>query len=350
MLSRQRPSLETAMQQLMPYLIDAKGFTLMVLGFCFLIFVHELGHFIAAKAVDMKVTQFALGMGPAFFSWRKGMGFRRGSTEPEFDQRLNAYFAAKEKEQLEFKEKTAADRKPTAKEIDDATREMGLGETEYRVNWVMLGGYVKMLGQEDLKPDAVSDDERSFTRKPPWARAVVLSAGVTMNLIFAVIFFIVAFSAGVKMPPAVAGEIVPKSPAAEAYALGHEGNPEFKGIRLGDRLIAVNGNEITDYTDLVMAAALTSPGDSLDVSVERPGVNGSLIFHLTPTMVPGDKFLSVGVETPISLVVHNPEKQAFAAIAKVADSSKVTAIAGQPVDSYAQFTQMLGEAHGNPCR
>ena len=61
----------------------------LVLGFGFIIFVHELGHFLVAKWVGIKVTQFAIGFGPSIFAWRKGIGFRAGSTEPEFRRRLN---------------------------------------------------------------------------------------------------------------------------------------------------------------------------------------------------------------------------------------------------------------------
>ena len=53
----------------------------LVLGFGFLVFVHELGHFVVAKWVGIKCTQFAIGFGPSIVAWRKGIGFRPGSTE-----------------------------------------------------------------------------------------------------------------------------------------------------------------------------------------------------------------------------------------------------------------------------
>ena len=65
------------------------AFLLLALGFGFIIFVHELGHFLAAKSVGIKVTQFALGFGPAVASWRKGIGWRLGSTEPSYYKRLH---------------------------------------------------------------------------------------------------------------------------------------------------------------------------------------------------------------------------------------------------------------------
>src|SRR5690606_28383641 len=96
-------------------------FLMLVLGFGLVIIVHELGHFLVAKVVGIRVDQFAVGFGPAVFSWRKGIGLRSGTTTPEYERRLA-----------------------------EGTDPSALGETEYRLNWLPLGGYVKMLGQEDV--------------------------------------------------------------------------------------------------------------------------------------------------------------------------------------------------------
>ena len=77
------------MPEFLSFLGPLGAFVALVIGFCFLIFVHELGHFLAAKAVGMKVTQFAIGMGPAICSWRKGIGLRLGSTEGEYQKKLD---------------------------------------------------------------------------------------------------------------------------------------------------------------------------------------------------------------------------------------------------------------------
>src|ERR1700750_1927160 len=97
---------------------------LLVLGFGFVIFFHELGHFLAAKWVGIKVEQFAVGFGQALFSWRKGMGWTVGSSAARYDK------------------------------LVAEARGSDVGETEYRLNWIPLGGYVKMLGQDDLRPNA----------------------------------------------------------------------------------------------------------------------------------------------------------------------------------------------------
>ncbi len=111
---------------------------LLVFGFGLVIFVHEFGHFLAAKAVGIKVEVFALGFGPRLF------GLRRG-------------------------------------------------ETDYRISAIPLGGYIKMLGQDDLHPEARVDDERAFCNKSVGQRFVVIFAGVVMNVICALLVFVVLF-------------------------------------------------------------------------------------------------------------------------------------------------------------
>ena len=292
----------------------------MVLGFGFLIFVHELGHFAAAKAVGIKVTQFAIGFGHAVLSWRKGIGFRRGSTEDEYDQRV------------EGNENTD-----------------GLGETEYRLNWMPLGGYVKMLGQEDLNPEAVSEDERSFGRKPFWARAVVISAGVVMNLIFGVVFFVIAFMSGVEFSPAVVGDVMPKSAAAQAYAVGHEKDDAYRGLRSGDRVLRINGEDVLDFADIAISAALARMGDTLEMEVARDGEDAVLVYRLTPKVNEHTEFLAVGVGRPVSLEVDEPGSRALPGAiveAGVEPGMRVVGVDGAPIERYDQLERAVVAAEG----
>lgn len=318
---------------------------MMLVGFCFLIFVHELGHFLAAKMVNMKVTQFALGIGPAIFAWRKGIGFRKGSTEPEYNSRIEEKIAADGKT-AEYASSTDELFKLRLRE--GAARDLGMGETEYRVNWlVILGGYVKLLGQEDLKPDAVSVDERSFTRKPAWARAVVLSAGVFMNFIFGILFFVIAFTAGVKFAPAVAGMVDPRGAAAVAYAQGHEGQKEFKGIRTGDRITMVNGDRTVDFTDITLAAALSHPGDTMELTVERPGVDKPLVYRITPRKSAAAKFLSVGVYEPIALTAEFAPGAAGLP-ETVKSGSAIVEVEGKPVTRFEHLLDAMKDSRSRP--
>lgn len=127
-----------------------------VLIFSVLIFVHELGHFTFAKIFDIKIHEFAIGMGPAI--WKK----RRG-------------------------------------------------ETLYAVRALPIGGYVKMEGE-----DGDSEDERSFGKRPAPARLAILLAGAFMNIITGFIIFLIIMGSVKEIPIPVVASIVPDSPAAEA--------------------------------------------------------------------------------------------------------------------------------------
>src|SRR6187431_1286093 len=157
----------------LPYILSV---LLLVFGFGFVIFWHELGHFLAAKWVGIKVEQFAVGFGQAVLAWRKGIGVRVGTTRPEYERRVNEFLGAKEKDGGELNDKSGY----TTVQIDAAGRELGMGETEYRLNWIPLGGYVKMLGQDDMNPNAISEDPRAYPQKSVGARMLVISAGVIM--------------------------------------------------------------------------------------------------------------------------------------------------------------------------
>ena len=126
-----------------------------ILIFCVLIFVHELGHFIVAKACGIKVNQFAIGMGPAFFKKQKG-------------------------------------------------------ETLYALRIFPIGGFCAMEGE-----DEDSDDPRAFNRQPAWQRALVLAAGSFMNLLTCVVLLIIiAFWAG--QPTTTLDQVMDGSPAQKA--------------------------------------------------------------------------------------------------------------------------------------
>src|SRR5688572_12339515 len=110
---------------------SALDLLLEILGFGLIVFVHELGHFAAAKWAGIRVLAFAMGFGPALLSWRKGLGFRFGSSEKEYLTRVNALASA-----------------GTTIEGARSTYH-SISPTEYRLNWLPFGGYVKMLGQDD---------------------------------------------------------------------------------------------------------------------------------------------------------------------------------------------------------
>jgi membrane-associated protease RseP (regulator of RpoE activity) len=180
---------------------------LLLCGFSLVIFVHELGHFLAAKWAGVRVDRFAIGFG------KEVVGFTRGGTR-------------------------------------------------YSLNALPLGGYVKMLGQEDFVVDKsgelkVKDNPDSFSNKSVGRRMVIISAGVIMNLLFAAIAFAIVVMVGRLQPPAVVGGVVPNSPAAGA------------GLQTGDRIVAINGSRIESFGDLMNNVVLSDSDEPLVLDVFR---------------------------------------------------------------------------------
>ena len=328
-----------------------------ILGFGFIIFVHELGHFLVAKAVGIKCTQFAIGFGHSLLTFRKGMGFRSGSTETEMEEKIlaeaNRCAAVREDTQLVFKEKTGADRQFTAEQLDNARQALGISETEYRLNWMPLGGYVKMLGQEDMDPTAMSEDPRSFNRKPVWARACVISAGVVMNLIFGLLFFVIAFLVGVEFPPAIVGATSPTGVAAVAYPVEHPNDDKYKGLQPGDRILAIDDKQVTDMMQVAIKVALSNPQSSLNMAIEREGVDETLHYVMTPQVSEqSQQLLSIGIEPPMSLEVVDPGKKGtlpkLLAQAGVKPGMSVVAVNGKDISRFDQFQKGITDAMGQP--
>jgi regulator of sigma E protease len=264
----------------MAFLNQAFSVALLVIGFGFVIFWHELGHFIAAKWVGIKVEQFAVGFGQAMFAWRKGMGLRWGSTNKEFEERLHAHAVEKWGKDVTGETELSSD------QIKRAADELGFSETEYRLNWIPLGGYVKMLGQDDLKANAQQDDPRAYNRQSIPARMVVVSAGVIMNIILAAIGFMIVFMMGFNAPPAVVGGVQPLSPADKA------------GLQVNDRIIALDGRPQNDFTKIALNVALLEEGAAAPLTYQRNGKEYSTT--ITPARMAGDPngFLALGIQQP----------------------------------------------------
>jgi regulator of sigma E protease len=262
------------MLTLAQFLGTAENLVLVILGFGFIIFLHELGHFLAARWAGIRVLAFAVGFGPALFSYRKGMGVQSGSSEPKYNEMLRA-----EREGLQ------------------RTSPHAISSTEYRFNILPLGGYVKMLGQDDVNPLATSDAPDSYQNCKPWKRMVVISAGVIVNVITAALLFILVFMVGLKVEPPKVGGVEPGSPAATAIAsnAASAGVTE-PGLRPGDELISVDGRRPNSFNDLVLGTAMAERDHALSISVQRPGVKEPLRFSIKPVTGPQSGLLEIGVE------------------------------------------------------
>lgn len=178
---------------------DFTGILSVVLGIGFLIFVHELGHFLVAKMVGIRVLEFSIGFGPRI------IGFRRG-------------------------------------------------ETDYRLSLLPIGGYVKMAGE--TPEDQTVIDERDFRSKTVGQRAAVLSAGVVMNAIFAFLLFSLAFGLGVPFRQPVVGAVEPGSEAWRqrlpigARVLTVNGNKIYDFADIATEIAISKGSAVLEYRDL----------------------------------------------------------------------------------------------------
>jgi regulator of sigma E protease len=345
---------------------------LLALGFGFVIFWHELGHFLAAKWVGIKVEQFAVGFGQAVLAWRKGIGVRVGTTRPEYERRVNEYLGAKEKDGGELHDKLNY----TTEQIDRAGAELGMGETEYRLNWIPLGGYVKMLGQDDMNPNAISEDPRAYPQKSVGARMLVISAGVIMNIILAALLFMGLFTFGHRVPPAVIGGVTPGSPAQRVTYKTPDGKTVTTSLQVGDEILYLDGKRQDDWTKVGLTAALADPENPTPITVRHvDGTDATYMIAPEKSMAGGGRgsrgFLALGVDQPHSLQGQDPKKvrvkedldelrklypQDYFA---VMPGDKIVAVDGQPVnpdiksnDYYKldRAVQEAGKAGGRPVK
>ncbi|MFG0305913.1 MAG: site-2 protease family protein [Phycisphaerales bacterium JB040] len=263
---------------------------LVVFGFGLIVFVHELGHFVAARWAGIRVLAFAVGFGPAFLSWRKGMGLQRGSSEPEYLARVQ-------------------------KNPDTVGN---LGATEYRLNVLPLGGYVKMLGQEDMDPTATSDAPDSYQNCTPWKRMVVISAGVVMNMITAAALFVLVLMVGLRVEPPVIGSVMPGGPAATAEPVNAgevvSAGPVGPGLEPGDEVVSIDGHTPRHFSDLSVAAAIGERGVPVRVAVERAGVAGTLEFDVIAEESEATGLLDFGIGPAGSLTVIEASGEADRAL------------------------------------
>ncbi|NMC20861.1 MAG: hypothetical protein GYA33_10630 [Thermogutta sp.] len=313
---------------------------MVVVGLGLIIFVHELGHFLVAKMCGVRCDKFYLG----------------------FD-----FFGLK---LLRFR----------------------WGETEYGIGIVPLGGYVKMLGQEDNParlreelerakaggsgPDRLEDDPqgekkraasgrasdnpspkiesspnvealraalydpRSYLAKSVPQRMAIISAGVIMNLVFAFAAAVAAYLVGVQETPCGVGDLAPGEGAWRA------------GLLPGDRILAIDGKPAIRFQDLQYAVSLTRREQPVEMRIERPGV-GELNVVIVPDrirIVP-----TIGVTNPLLPILHDglpyyPTSSASRADPPLASGDRIIAVDGTPVEGYADIHRELTLRWDSPVR
>ena len=256
--------------------LDYLGPFLLLLGI--LVVVHELGHFAVAKWLNVKVERFSVGFGPAILRHR-------------------------------------------------------IGETEYALCWLPLGGYVKMVGEspdEELPPEEVA---RSFNAQSPTRRIAIALAGPGMNLLLSVLVIGSLYMSGWPTATSLLGSVLPDSPAERA------------GLQPGDRVVEAGGEPIWRWQDLT-AAVRNSEGQPLALVIER--LDQQLDLTVVPEPGPGGRGARIGVmPTVASAVLAVPESETPAAQAGLRTGDRVDTLNGVPVRDWYGFVRAL-EASGGP--
>jgi regulator of sigma E protease len=197
-----------------------------------LIFFHELGHFIVAKASGVMVLKFSLGFGPALIKKK-------------------------------------------------------IGETEYMLSAFPLGGYVKMLG-EDQKANGtellIEDPSRTFSGKSLKIKAAIVAAGPIFNLLLAFFIYVFVSWIGIPTPAPVIGKVVDKTPAYNA------------GLMKNDRIMSINSIAIKSWED-IPAIIVENKTNKLNIVIDRDGVQFKA--QIIPKMTKGKNIFGEAVEYPI---------------------------------------------------
>jgi len=263
---------------------------LVVLGV--LVAFHELGHFLAARWVGVKVLKFSLGFGPKLFGRQ-------------------------------------------------------VGETEYLLSAIPLGGYVKLFGEDETEAATSEDRRRSFAHQGLWGKVLIVAAGPGFNFILAYLIFAGWLSTGAPL-------FVPtfRDLSADIEALAPSSPAATAGMEVGDRVVSVNGKEISTKTELLDVVA-KSKGQPLLLEVRREGQTKPLT--VTPVQAPGevpageDPFYTIGVEeTPplVTSVMHGSP----ASVAGFQAGDRVVGIEGQAIYTWAQMTTQVKEHPQKPLR
>ncbi len=240
------------------YFLHPLDVLMAIVGLGGIVFIHELGHFVAAKACGVHVKTFAVGFGPP----------------------------------LPF-------------------CHFHYGETHYKVAMIPLGGYVAMVGEGDAKGDTVDaagetdepetfdkDYPRSFANKPVWQRMIVISAGVVMNIILAAVCFVVVYMHGVEERPAIAQAVAPGSAAWRA------------GMRPGEELVKLGelANDPSEnkqrlwFDDIRPVVSSIHRGETVAVVTTFEGQTRS--YDLEPVRVEGALYPQIGISPPDSLTLY----------------------------------------------
>ena len=263
---------------------------IVALGLGLVIFFHELGHFLVAKWCGVYVERFSIGFGAPILSWK-------------------------------------------------------WGETEYALGWLPFGGYVKMLGQDDVDPGQMTDENiaenpRSYPAKTVPQRMAIISAGVIMNVLTGTLFFVLVFSWGIMKTDRVIGGVQPGMPAWTA------------GIRAGDTITSINGKPVREFDDLLRRTVLSSGS----MTISGTHADGEEFrYTLTPEQDKIKRLIGASPAESLKVISRNMAGDLPVALpgTAAADSGiefgdTVVAANGTPITDMLGLLEVLGNHQSEP--
>jgi regulator of sigma E protease len=265
------------MSQLFFYIVPVA----IILGF--MILIHEFGHYAVAKLLGVRVEQFAIGFG------KRLIGFRRG-------------------------------------------------ETDYRINALPLGGYVKMSGENPM--DHHTDDPREFVNHPRWHRFLIAIAGPIMNIALAIVLLTGVYMfhseyASFMDDPAVIGGVEPNSPAAKI------------GVERGDRIVKIEEVDNPTWKQVTAKESL-SPNQPLSVVIQHG--DQRLTKQVVPDAVTANEVGSAGWYPDAPIVVASVEANMPAAKAGIKKGDKIVAMDGEALPSIQTMIEKLQDTKEKPVK
>jgi regulator of sigma E protease len=252
-----------------------------------LIFVHELGHFLFAKSLGIKVLKFSLGFGPKLFGKQ-------------------------------------------------------YGETEYLVSALPLGGYVKMLGEEPGEELDEAEKERAYNNQPIWKRFLVVFSGPFFNLFFAVVIFVLIFLSGIPVQKPDVGKITENSPAARAGLMTGDRIIEINGtpVLSWDEIDASVRQDMGGPVSLKIRRA----GETLDVSVTPEKKAAKTIFGESK------ESWDIGISPLIYPIVGRVMKGTPAEKAGILEGDRIIDIGGTELKTWEDMTSIIHANPGKELR
>lgn len=261
-----------------------KAVLLAIIALGFLIFIHELGHFLAAKRAGIKVNTFSIGFGP------KIVGFQRG-------------------------------------------------ETEYKLSWLPFGGYVQMEGEN---PSEQTGAEGEFASASLGKRAFVVIAGPAVNLLFGILAYWCVFSVGlnadaVRLYNMFTGQSIDKTQEGVQIGwLDDDGPAAVGGVLPGDTIVSVNGDRITNWMTFSQEIQL-NPEKELELVVQRDGNLKTLTVVPEAVSNPRVEYGRLNVLNQNDVIISKIDEGSLAAQAGLKVDDQIDTINGQKIYNVPNF-------------